>query len=100
MGGSDRGSRWRLVALICAGLFVGIGPTGAAFGGTACADQWPRVSSVTTTPLVIPGLPPAARASTGVASLGLGLLGKLPPGNAVISPDSIATALAMAGTLS
>jgi serpin B len=44
-----------------------------------------------------PALPPAAQAS-GTASLGLGLLGKLPPGNAVISPDSIATALAMAGT--
>jgi serpin B len=46
----------------------------------------------------LPALPPAPRASTGTASLGLGLLGKLPPGNAVISPDSIATALAMAGT--
>ncbi len=45
-----------------------------------------------------PGTPPAPRASTGVAALGLGLLGKLPPGNAVISPDSIATSLAMAGT--
>jgi serpin B len=42
--------------------------------------------------------PPAPRPSDGVAALGLGLLGKLPPGNAVISPDSIATALAMVGT--
>jgi serpin B len=42
--------------------------------------------------------PPAPQPSDRVAALGLGLLGKLPPGNAVISPDSIATALAMAGT--
>lgn len=36
--------------------------------------------------------------SAGTESLGLDLLGKLPPGNTVISPDSITTALAMAGT--
>jgi serpin B len=48
--------------------------------------------------LTIPGTPSAPRASDGVAALGLSLLGKLPPGNAVISPDSVATALAMVGT--
>jgi serpin B len=36
--------------------------------------------------------------AAATSSFGLDLLGKLPAGNAVISPDSIATALAMAGT--
>jgi serpin B len=40
----------------------------------------------------------SAAAGAATASFGLGLLRQLPAGNLVVSPDSIATALAMAGT--
>ena len=86
------GTRWTLRALLpcLVLLLLGMSTSGAAaapiYGGNASARP------------AIPGTPPAPRAADGVAALGLGLLGKLPPGNAVISPDSVATALAMVGT--
>ncbi len=85
-------ARWTLRALLpCLALLL----VGMSTSGAAAAPIFTRDASA---PLTIPGTPPAPRASDGVAALGLGLLGKLPPGNAVISPDSVATALALVGT--
>src|ERR1700761_9270880 len=79
-GECDRGwTGWRLVvALVCAGLLaVGIGVTDAS------AAERP---------------PTRPTPSAATASFGLELLQALPPGNAAISPDSVLTALAMAGS--
>jgi serpin B len=59
------------------------GPLGVATAGPG-GDPAPRAE----------GLPPAAAS----AELGLDLLETQPPGNAVVAPDSVLTALAMTGT--
>jgi serpin B len=106
--GPDRRAGWRLlVALVCTGLVaVGIGLASGAFSGGAHADQRtvrpdpagrPDPSRPASPRRAAPSGPVRSPAAA-TALFGLDLLGKLPPGNAVISPDSIATALAMAGT--
>jgi serpin B len=111
-GGEGEGRRatgWRLVvAMVCTGLVaVGIGLASGVFSGGAHADQRAGRVDPPRRP-VSPRRPasprhearsgPARSPAAATAAFGLDLLGKLPPGNVVISPDSIATALAMAGT--
>jgi serpin B len=122
--GEDRRAGWRLVvALVCTGLVaVGIGLASGVFSGGAHADppagridpprrptpDRPAAPRRAAPSRPTPGRPasppravpsgPARSPAAATAAFGLDLLGKLPPGNAVISPDSIATALAMAGT--
>lgn len=122
--GEDRRTGWRLVvALVCTGLVaVGIGLASGAFSGGAHADQRsgrvdpprrPTPDRPAAPRRAVPSrptpdrpaaprraVPSGAARSTAAATAAFGLdpLGKLPPGNTVISPDSVATALAMAGT--
>jgi serpin B len=95
--GPDRQVGWRLVvAHVCTGLVaVGIGLASGAFSAGAHADQ---LSASPHPPRRADPSSPVRSPAAATAAFGLDLLGKLPPGNAVISPDSIATALAMAGT--
>ncbi len=95
--GDRDGAGWRLlVAVICTGLVaVVIGLASGTLSGRAHADQR-RASSAKPEPPATSGPAPSPAAAT--ADFGLHLLGALPPGNAVVSPDSVATALAMAGT--
>jgi serpin B len=89
-GRSGARRRYRLATAICVGaLAAGLGlfsnaltDTGAARTPEPGAKSPPR------------SLGPAA--ATG--AFGLDLMRALPPGNAVLSPDSVATALAMTGT--
>jgi serpin B len=75
-----------LVAAVCA-VVVAAGVGGAGLTGTGQAK-------VRAKPAARKGLRPAV--ATG--ELGLDLLRAQPPGNVVLSPDSVATALAMTGT--
>ena|SRR5690349_3530326 len=76
--------RWTRAASVLAAALAAVLVLGAA---SAAAEKSARRT------------PPKPRSSAeATAALGLDLLRELPPGNAVVSPDSIATALAMAGT--
>jgi serpin B len=86
-----------VVAGVCAAVVLAAGP-GSDSGPTLKAGQVLRTGGKgpPTLPATVVRAPSSPAAAT--EALGLDLLGKLPAGNAVISPDSIATALAMAGT--
>ena len=92
-GGSDsRSSAWAhpVVAAIC--ILLLLVAAGIAGDGLMSASQAKTLKR----PVAPSDAPLAPAAATG--AFGLDLMRTLPPGNAVLSPDSVAAALAMTAT--
>src|SRR5882757_3246681 len=91
--GSPRKLRRRsIVTLVCSALAACAALGTAAFTATGDAGSTPPPSTPPAQPVDFVG------PHSPTEAFGLDLLGAQPPGNVVVSPDSVATALAMAGT--